>query len=178
MRKIKLSIFMMIVFWGTFFFITIISSLSYSPFALSKSTTSTINSHVLQSWGFFSKNPRDQLFNVHVLEDSNKTIVWPNNLPRNAFGLIRTGRAQGIEAGALFSQIDSEQRDTCDGDIKNCLKDLNVSQKIINQDKNPSLCGNIGFSFQEPVPWAWGKYYSQNDMEAEVIKVEVQCKYG
>lgn len=175
--KIKLAIIGAAFFWFSFFSVTILSSMPYSPVSPSKDVNTFVTSHVLQSWGFFSKDPRDPYFNVYTLDDDNESLLWPNHLPSNLFGLNRQARAQGIEAGTLYRQVDTEKIVSCDTNPVDCFKDMPVAQEITNKTKNPTLCGEIGLALEEPIPWAWGK---SDHMEApsELIKVEVSCEHG
>lgn len=165
----------LVVIWSTFFFTTIVSALPYTPLNISDNSKEKILTHVLQGWGFFSKNPRDEMFNVYLL-DNEDDLLWPNVRMDNLLGLSREGRAQGIEAGTLYSQIVQPELDACEGDVIECLNDLEVYQTLKNEDNTQSICGTVGFSFTKPVPWAWSDYYTEDDMESQVIKVEVTCE--
>ncbi|MBA2175829.1 SdpA family antimicrobial peptide system protein [Halobacillus locisalis] len=179
MQKYNLVFISMCIFWFMFFFISIVSSMSYTPFQLSDSVRSKVSAHALQGWGFFSKSPRDELYDVHILNEGNdQKVNWPNNIPSNFFGLSREGRAQGIESGTLYSQISSLETNECEGNIEECLREAKVAKEVVNNDNDPTLCGTVGFSFQKPIPWAWSDYYSKEDIESKVIKVEVECKTG
>lgn len=59
----------LIVVWSTIFFTTIVSALPYTPLNMSDNIKEKVLTHVLQGWGFLSKNPRDEMFNVHLLEN-------------------------------------------------------------------------------------------------------------
>ncbi|ARJ39341.1 hypothetical protein SporoP8_10930 [Sporosarcina ureae] len=177
MLKAKITLFVMTIGWLLFFLTTIISALPYSPVSPNHGTKEKVLTHVLQGWGFFSKDPRDDLFGVHILDgNDNNELQWPNISISNLLGLKREGRAQGIEAGNLYSQIIEPQTISCTGDIVRCLTDADVSQILTNKDNRKTLCGLIGFSLSEPVPWAWGKSYTADDMNSEIIKVNVVCE--
>lgn len=173
--KNKILLGSLIVVWSTFFFTTIVSALPYTPLNLSENTKEKVLTHVLQGWGFFSKNPRDEMFNVHLLENED-ALLWPNITVDNLFGLSREGHAQGVEAGRLYSQIPDPQLETCERDIKNCLESMEVSATVKNEDNKKTICGPVGFSFTRPVPWAWSDYYSIADQESQVVKVKVLCE--
>ncbi|MCM3269767.1 SdpA family antimicrobial peptide system protein [Paenibacillus elgii] len=128
-----------------------------------------------QGWGFFSKNPREPQFKVVNISNEAVAVAWPNNIPENFFGLKRFGRSQGIEAGYLVSKIPETHKKDCTENPYSCLKESEASVEIENQTSLPTLCGDIGFVFQEPVPWAWSGNRENIEMPSKVMRVTVKC---
>lgn len=63
--------------------------------------------------GFFTKNPKES---VYIIESHDKAeeILLPNMDYRNLFGIVRKGRAQGVEFGKVLSQIPEEAWESCE----------------------------------------------------------------
>ncbi|MBD3108813.1 SdpA family antimicrobial peptide system protein [Bacillus sp. AGMB 02131] len=153
---------------------TVIAVLPKGPMSFSKDTEQLISTVIYQGWGFFSKNPREPMLNAIPL-DNEEEITWPNNRAKNFFGLKRIGRSQGIELGALISDIPKEKFQKCNGNTKECAENIKTEDIIIVENKNPrpELCGLWAVSFEEQVPWSWGD--AKVEMPSEVVKVEVVC---
>ena len=62
-----------------------------------------------QSWGFFSKDPREDSLNIYLL-DADEELRWPNNSLKNVIGLNRYGRTQGIELGLMLEKLPSKEK--------------------------------------------------------------------
>lgn len=153
--------------------------LSTIIFALPDSPASHIGSEVIfklfpQGWAFFSKSPRDESIFIYNLELTENPVIWPNNHPKNIFGLKRYGRGQGVEVGVLYSQIKPENWYACEGIIHECLVELDFIS-VINNTPNPSLCGEFILVLREPIPWAWSKKVSLENIPSKLVKVESTC---
>jgi len=128
-----------------------------------------------QGWGFFSKNPREPAFKVISLSEGKLAPQWPNNLPSNWFGTRRVGRSQGIEAGLLSTKVPESAKRQCEKKPVECLAEIKDAVKLENPTPNPTLCGELGFVFQEPVPWAWSNNAEGLEMPSTVMKVNITC---
>lgn len=127
---------------------------------------------VPQGWGFYSKNPRDDALNVYSFNDNYEGPQWPNNSLKNAFGLKREGRAQGIELGLLISNLPHDISWTSCTD-PTCLEKGQPKAEINNPLDKPTICGEIGIAFEEKVPWAYANY--EYAASKEMVKVDVKC---
>lgn len=164
------------ILWVYIFSMAIHSALPMNPiskFPLSSSLN--VASWFPQGWGFFSKSPRDPYFSVVDVSKKKIAAAWPNNIPKNFFGLKRYGRSQGIEAGLLVSNIAETSRLECNENPMTCLRKSPVIMEIVNQTPNPTICGDVGFIYQEPVPWAWSRSSKKIEMPSEVVRVNVKC---
>lgn len=128
-----------------------------------------------QGWGFFSKDPRDPYFSVVNISDSALAVAWPNSLPENYFGLNRYGRSQGIEAGLLISKVPEKDQSECKESPYLCLTKSKVAMELENTSPDPTICGDIGFIFQEPIPWAWSKNGKKIEMPSKIVRVSITC---
>ncbi|MCL6577720.1 SdpA family antimicrobial peptide system protein, partial [Kyrpidia sp.] len=60
----------------------------------------TISQIFPQGWGFYSISPREEQISLYD-ENGNLAVDWPNASVNNLFGLMRKGRAQGLEVGIV-----------------------------------------------------------------------------
>ncbi|WP_246062808.1 SdpA family antimicrobial peptide system protein [Paenibacillus ehimensis] len=127
-----------------------------------------------QGWGFYSKNPREPYFYVYEVPGNKLAGQWPNNRVDNAFGLLRFGRSQGVEAGLLTSKIPSNSLTECKENPVECLNQLQAIE-VENPSPFPTICGDVGFVYQEPIPWAWSKGGEETVMPSKLVRVKVAC---
>lgn len=163
--------------WIIFIGKSIIAVLPTNPLSPNIDEQSLMKTLYPQGWGFFSKNPREEMINVYETKTYSQAVSWPNNSFKNVFGLYRHGRAQGVELGYLIEQIPKsiEWEDCKDGTIS-CLKKTDTVVTINNKTPKASLCGNLGLSRETLIPWAWSiKRGSNISKESKVLRVEVTC---
>jgi len=129
-----------------------------------------------QGWKFFTKNPRDDVLLCFVRDG---TRGWrPANLGpvaerRNAFGLDRRVRAQGMEAALLLAETPASAWSACNDLPTVCLEAIPVSAVRRNPVASPSLKGFLGFAQCEPLPWAWLPSAGTVTMPCKVLTLEV-----
>ncbi|WP_146553641.1 SdpA family antimicrobial peptide system protein [Rummeliibacillus sp. SL167] len=157
-------------------FYSIVSTLPTSPVSLDKEKRSIVQILYPQSWGFFSKNPRAEFYDVIDANTGEQAVKWPNNRIRNGFGLIRYGRGQGTEIAMLVHQVKNDKWAICKKDSLQCLEELNTEKITINNSTpNPTICGDIGVVESSPIPWAWAKYSDKIKPTSKLVRVKVSC---
>ncbi|ANN35627.1 TPA: SdpA family antimicrobial peptide system protein [Bacillus cereus] len=156
-------------------FLSILSGLPETPVSISGNTKSIFKQVLPQGWGFYSKDPRDDLLSVINMDSQESAAAWPNNKLENVFGLDRSGRAQGTETGLIMASASEDNWKTCKKDPIECLKELPAEKQVNNILENPTICGDIGIINQKPVPWSWSKNKSKIKMPSKVLRVNVQC---
>ncbi|MCS1352296.1 SdpA family antimicrobial peptide system protein [Mechercharimyces sp. CAU 1602] len=164
------------LFFLYFFAISIHSALptnAVAPLPLEESLA--VNRSVPQGWGFYSKDPKESTFHVIDIETGVTAAAWPNNRPINYFGLKRYGRSQGIEAGVIRQQIDESAWQECEEEMFECMRAAEIAQEIENPLSSPTICGEVGYGYQEPVPWAWSKSREQIEMPSRIARVKITC---
>jgi len=163
-------------FWLYIFVAAIHAVMPTNPIsALPLSKELYIASWFPQGWGFYSKDARDLTFQVVDITNGTLAAAWPNNRSENFFGLKRFGRSQGIEAGLLSSRIPESAKTDCEENPYACLNKAAVYAELDNPTPYPTICGDIGFVYQEPVPWAWSRSGKKIDMPSKVVRVNVKC---
>jgi antimicrobial peptide system SdpA family protein len=102
-----------------------------------------------------------------------------NAEPQFLFGVNRKGRVVGIELGYLITQVADSSFATCKNSPQACLRELSSNSasitRIRNESPRPSICGTVGFAYQEVLPWAWSWRVNEVVMPSRVALVEVQC---
>ncbi|SDL85641.1 SdpA family antimicrobial peptide system protein [Sediminibacillus halophilus] len=164
--------FLIILIWITIFFYSIHRMLPNSPLKLPFSEQIKIEQWLPQTWAFYSRDPRSDLFLAYD-ENGELAANWPNSSIKNAFGINRHGRSQGIEIGLLRSNISDEDFVECDPGNKNCSDNL-ISHSVKNPLEYPTICGQIDIVLQEPVPWAWSRKQTI-DMPSKIVRLDVSC---
>ncbi|MFF2886252.1 SdpA family antimicrobial peptide system protein [Paenibacillus sp. NPDC057967] len=156
----------------TLFFYGLQNALPVNP--LENMKISAVFKAFPQGWGFFSKNPRDE---VIVMLDSTYRLApnWPNNTWSNALGLKRYGRTQGIELGLLYSNVPEGLWEVCETDLATCTKNADVHLTIQNTTPNPAFCGEFTLAMREVVPWAWADILTPEEMPSRYVKVVSSC---
>ncbi|WP_312755493.1 SdpA family antimicrobial peptide system protein [Rummeliibacillus suwonensis] len=162
-------------FWFFLFFLSIHSALSASALDIQLEKDIKIQTWMPQGWGFFSKDPREELTVAYNLNTGKEAGMWPNTRVENYFGLKRLGRSQSVELGLIETNINPSVWEGCKKDSLNCLNKASVAGKVTNTIPNASLCGDIGFVKQRPVPWAWSKHSNNIDMPSKIVRVNVVC---
>lgn len=140
--------------------------LPYNASVLSRSTPSFLLL-VPEGWGFFTRDPREEDFFTYRRDESGAWEV----ISQWAFGFSRRGRILAREAVSIVEQV--EIQIDCRGDHVSCLDGIDAEAMIDTTYRDPGLCGDIGFVWQDPVPWAWAK--SAVVMPSRVGRVEVSC---
>jgi antimicrobial peptide system SdpA family protein len=132
-----------------------------------------------EGWAFFTRNAREERTRSY-LRDANGR--WPSEErrlaePKNLFGISRVGRARELEKGLVFTQIPAAMWTACDRSVDECLEDAPVARELTNPTPGAALCGIVGFSAQEPVPWAWWRapQASAVRMPIRIVKARVRC---
>jgi antimicrobial peptide system SdpA family protein len=131
-----------------------------------------------EGWAFFTRNPREDRYIVYRLATGGSWIdtnLGPHNRPRNAFGLNRKSRAQGVEIGLLLVSIHDDEWLACRKSPAICLATTPVSKDFKDISPIPTLCGEIGVVMQPPVPWAWSSLPRPVTMPSKVVRVRVHC---
>ena len=153
------------------------AGMTHNPISLPFEQKVNAQMWIPEGWKFFTRNPREERVAMLVQKDGQwiNGSRTPNANPSNAFGLDRLGRAQGLEVALLLENVPSEAWSACKGDTTSCLQNTAPTIHRTNISPNPSLCGQVGFVSQKPVPWAWANQGLHVEMPANVIRMDIQC---
>lgn len=138
----------------------------------------TVRSVLPQGWAFFTRSPREERILPFLRSDDGswyQTHVPTHAEPRHVFGLDRTSRAKGVEVGLLLGEISTDQWHDCEGPVAGCIDQAEVVAEIRNHSPEPSVCGEAALVRRQPLPWAWSRNDTPENMPATVARVVVRC---
>lgn len=155
------------------FFAVISNILPENP--LTKNKKNFFHQLAPQGFSFYSKSPRDETLSIERVSAESKDIQLPSSASSNLFGIKRTGRTQGLEAGILLEYLPEKKWASCDSikecdDIKNDL-DVNV---VDEPELFKFIRGTYILTLGEPVSWFWSDFKETTTLDRKVIKVEVK----
>jgi antimicrobial peptide system SdpA family protein len=131
-----------------------------------------------QGWAFFTRDPREPDVIAYLPSISGswrRDASGPQAQVAYAFGWSRRLRAKGVEMGRLLTVLRPSDWRECHAEPPLCFGSLPVQSRLRNSSPIPSLCGDVAFVQQEPVPWAWFTSGVQVTMPSKVIRVKVSC---
>lgn len=113
-----------------------------------------------EGWAFFTRNPREPWLHFYTFDEGQHEYVEITAPPladvRNAFGLRRGTRRQGVESGLVMAALSEDSWTPCSlPEIKRCLSETKPVLTMENPSPMPSLCGEIGVVSYSAVPFAW-----------------------
>ena len=164
--------------WATAIAYAVHPALPYNPVRLPYANA--LNTLILapQGWSFFTRNPREakQYLFQRGARGWESVLLAPHGRLRNAIGLNRASRAQGVEMALVMDAAKKGSWVVCeDRPIADCLTRLPAGIPIANVSPNPTLCGTIAIAEQRPIPWAWAKSDRPIYMPARIMPVEATC---
>ncbi|MGO1421634.1 MAG: SdpA family antimicrobial peptide system protein [Staphylococcus equorum] len=169
----SLKIFLVIYSFVFILLFVISFSFSYTktPIKIPATLEAEVSKIFTQGWGFFSKDPRDEKFYAIDLNTGEYVGKWPNMTLDNFYGLKKKGRAQGIELGRLYEKANPTNMKECQDTPGNCVRKMKPI-KVENDQKYPTILGDIAIIKEEPVPWAWSNDY-KGAMPSKVMRLNV-----
>lgn len=165
-------------FWLSFVFYSIHASLPFNPIDLPLAKTLALRVFTPQGWKFFTRNPREETVSVFARDGHGN---WSSpSIGRNAsllsyFGLARTARAQGVEVGVITASLKPDQWVPCSERLDACLAKTPTAAAVANVSPGATVCGDIVFVKQQPVPWAWTRSKRTVTMPITCLRVNVSC---
>ncbi|MFP2904935.1 SdpA family antimicrobial peptide system protein [Pyxidicoccus sp. 3LFB2] len=179
-RRLGLLALGLILGWSTVTVYALHAALPYNPIQLPFEDRINMRLVLPEGWAFFTRDPREDRMLPYVRATDGQW-AWasqtPNFQPKNAFGIDRAARAQGVEMGLLMEQAREYARQACEEDPRRCLERASPGKPLRNRSPNPTLCGQVGFVFQRAVPWAWSRTSQGKPiiMPSKVLRLEVEC---
>lgn len=163
-------------FWATVAVYAVHASMPFNPVRLPYAHALDIRAVLPQGWNFFTRDARepDLLFFGRTPAGEWRSLsIGPNSNAATWFGARRTARAQGIESGLLVSHLSGAPWSGCATEPTACLERTKLAAEVTNISPDPTLCGDVGFARQEPLPWAWSG--SKTIMPSKVMRVRIKC---
>lgn len=164
--------------WATAIAYAVHPALPYNPVRLPYADALNTLFLAPQGWSFFTRNPREakQYLFRRDARGWESVLLAPHGRLRNAFGLNRASRAQGVEMALVVDAAKKGRWVVCEErPIADCLSKLPAGFPVANVSPNPTLCGTIAVMEQRPIPWAWAKADRPIYMPARVLPIEATC---
>ncbi|MBT8317779.1 MAG: SdpA family antimicrobial peptide system protein [Lutibacter sp.] len=171
MKKYLFSFFILI-FWSAILINIFMASF---PIPSNKSflNKTIIFSVIPQGWGFFTRNPREELITVYKSHNDSLVKITEQNSSLSSFlGISRKSRLHNIELGTILSKIDENMW------VKgkpNELKFDNIKYDTIMSSFYPkNMIGEYFIVKQERIPWAWSKNHKNLVMPYNYARIYVK----
>lgn len=125
----------------------------------------TINHLLPQGWGFFTKNPREPIFELKELNGN--LVSVPNNSSKSKFGFSRYSRKIGSEISLIYVQIPKKSFKK-EGEIYDTIQVTNYKMiDKIAKDKK------YLFIKKEITPLAYYSYYNKPYIQDSLIVIKM-----
>ncbi len=153
------------------------AAMPFNPIGLPGEASLGVRSLLPQGWRFFTKDPQELRLLYYLLTASGweSAMLAPHAAPRNSFGLDRRSRAQGVEAASLANLARPSDWSSCHQSFHECVAALRPVLEVRNLAPNPTLCGEIAFSRQSPLPWACSKRAAHSVMPSQLVRLRALC---
>ncbi len=159
--------------WGACALYSLHSVFPHNPVSLPGEDALQLPRWLPEGWGFFTRDPRASDPLLYQEEAPGRWIRLEVRAGPSFLWLGRSARAQGFELNALLSQVSETTWLACQEAPVRCVEKANASLVAGNPAVSPTICGNVAFVMQEPVPWAWRS--SQAVMPSTFIRLAVKC---
>lgn len=168
----RLFTFVISIFWAIIVIIVVLSNVS-TPISIPYSKSKTIFTFSPQGWGFFTRNPREDIAKIYSINNEKVTpVIVANSNRKFMFGLSKKAKLVSWEISNIIDQIKEEDW------VQNNRDTLLFNTKKIDTIKNsffvPSLKGGYIISIQERIPHAWSKHHENIVMPYKYVRVYVQ----
>ena len=166
-RALRCFVVLLVLAWGVPVTYALRFYLPFNPSRLASSAPSFM-ALIPEGWGFFTRDAREEDLFTYFKNDSDRWVLarqW-------TFGFGRSRRKSSIEAASILARIGTEAAE-CSDDHLSCLSSVVPGETIATTHPSPTLCGDIGFVIQKPVPWAWAA--ADVVMPSRFVRVIVTC---
>ena len=176
-RTLGLSVLCLVTGWIVLGLYALHPVLPFNAVPLPLEQKVLISRWLPQGWNFFTRDPREPAERFYLRDGDGSWVdatLGPNMSRPSLFGLGRRARAQLVESAILIYDIPAREFHECHGAVEHCLEGIDSDRVVANPSPEPTLCGTIGFSFREPVPWAWARSSAQSTT-TRVLRIKVKC---
>lgn len=142
-----------------------LSNLDKDRLVINYKISKEINHLLPQGWGFFTKNPREPIFELK--EINGNLVSKPNNSLQNKFGFSRGSRKIASEVSMIYAQV---QKKTLKkkGEIYDTVQITNY--KLVNKISKDK---KYLFIKKEITPWAYYTYYKKPYIKDSLIVIKM-----
>lgn len=176
LRLIAVAALAMASAWGVVGIYSLRTALPDNPIKLPFESRKQMRTFLPQGWAFFTRAAQEPRQLILRREGGDWVSAQEASAaPSELFGIRRRARARGVEMALIVARLPRSSWHECDGGVEACLDDLSADLTIHNDTPNPSLCGDMAFVQQRPVPWAWQRRNRTIDMPAKIARVRLAC---
>lgn len=145
----------LIVCWILAGFAVFASALNNEIIFTDRSLKKTVTTILPQGWGFFTKDPREQTYELYCIKNNVEKLTIKNSSSDNLFGLSRKSRYIAFESSAIIGKIINSKswQDTAgiyDNFIPKGFTEIPYNKNLMYFPKGYYIA--IRFF---PIPWAW-----------------------
>ncbi len=176
----KVTAFFLALLVVALFALSMFDLLPNSNFRIFKHN-STVSLVLPQGLNSLSQNSHDMKLTAYTLKEggweyafARQNSLWSGWLPRS---IGRLG-----EINYLFKSLKKMSWTPCEAGREplKCVSQITTPQKLKNDFPKPTLCGQIAFVSQDPIPWLWasGGKAAAASRPSKVLMVEIKCFEG
>lgn len=175
MKKLKYFSLLLTFVWSVLIGIILISTIP-SPFSLDFDTKNYSKNLLPEGWGFFTKNPWEELPDIiSIVDGESISNIKPCSSSEYYFGLARECRMYGAELGDLINKIeDSLWTEGNHLQSKMTFSDKVKTIEVTNNFKDANFFGDFYLVKKERIPWAWSKDYRKIVPKYKYVKVLIR----
>ena len=167
------AVLFLVIGWSVAVAYSFHSAFPHNPVALPGEGALHLHVWLPEGWGFFTRDPREDALRPYQESEKGEWEPIESGKGPGFLGFGRRARAQGFELNTLIRQVPADSWHPCERTPTACIETGDVSVKLQNVATSPTVCGNVAFVMQEPVPWAWRA--SEVVMPSRYVRVSVQC---
>jgi antimicrobial peptide system SdpA family protein len=175
--RLGIYVLALLLFWTTVVAYTVHPALPPNPIQLPLEEKSPLLNLLPQGWGFFTRDPRSLDLSAFVKTSDGSWHAAP--IPKRFWPhpphFSRSWKLSGVEVGLVLNELSDPQWQACQEIPTTCLGKAPLGGTVENILSPPSLCGEIGFVRQPPIPWAWSQSPDETVMPSEVLRLQVSC---
>jgi sporulation delaying protein A len=172
-RGVGAALVLLVLGWSIAVAYSLHSAFPHNPVALPGERALHLHAWLPEGWGFFTRDPREGALRPYREAASREWKPVESGMERRFLGFGRRARAEGFELNTLLKQVPTESWVPCERDPAACIEAGMAAAELQNTATSPTICGNVAFVMQEPVPWAWRA--SQVVMPSRYVRVYVKC---
>ncbi len=159
--------------WIGFGLIILLSSFK-NNLVLSPALSAKVRGYFPEGWGFFTKEPREELMDVYFINNFGlQEADLANVSAGNLFGLSRESRMKGYELSMILSKI--PRKFWKSGNRRNLMSHINDLPVKVKDVKNFKYFshGRLLIKMHKPVPWIWANRGQEENTPFKVLRIDI-----
>lgn len=126
-----------------------------------------------EGWGFFTRNPREDIISIYEVTDGKyKIALLPNGDASNLFGLSRKSRRMNMELSIIMNIIPKKIWKFGNGNFLDSIPE-EIYQCSQKKDHIYFFKGKYLLVQYAVTPWAWSKHPERTKMKYKIAQIEI-----